>query len=173
VYGIVKQSGGSISVESTLGTGTTFTVYFPRTHEFALAQSAEKHIDSPMSGTETILLVEDDAGVRELVERVLTSRGYGVLSAERGVDALGVADARSGEIDLVLTDIVMPAMSGRELVEALRSKRPGLRVLYMSGYTDDDIVRRGLHDPSMSFIQKPFTADNLAMEVRKILDSAA
>ena len=173
VYGIVKQSGGSISVVSAPGAGTTFTVYFPRTHEFALAQSAEKDDDLPMSGTETILLVEDDAGVRDLVERVLKSRGYRVLSAEGGVDALGVAASRSGEIDLVLTDIVMPAMSGRELVEALQTKRPGMRVLYMSGYTDDEIVRRGLHDPNISFIQKPFTAENLAIEVRKILDAAA
>jgi two-component system, cell cycle sensor histidine kinase and response regulator CckA len=172
VYGIVKQSGAAISVVSAPGEGSRFTVYFPRTDGFALAQSAEKDADSPLSGTETILLVEDDDAVRNLVERVLTSRGYRVLSAQHGGDALQLASDGRGDIDLVLTDIVMPAMSGRELVDALRTRRPGVRVLYMSGYTDDEIVRRGLHDPRMSFIQKPFTAESLAMQIRKILDAA-
>jgi len=173
VYGIVKQSGAAISVVSAPGAGATFSVYFPRTDGFALAQSAERDVASPLSGTETILLVEDEPAVRNLVERVLNSRGYQVLSAGHGGDALQLAQARKGEIALVLTDIVMPAMSGRELVDALRSTRPDVRVLYMSGYTDDEIVRRGLHDPSMSFIQKPFTAENLALQVRKVLDAAA
>jgi PAS domain S-box-containing protein len=173
VYGIVKQSGAAISVMSVPGEGTRFTVYFPRTDGYALAQSAEKDVDSPLSGTETILLVEDDRSVRNLVERVLESRGYQVLSAEHGVDALQLASARDGAIDLVLTDIVMPTMSGREMVEALRLGRPGVRVIYMSGYTDDEILRRGLHDPQLAFIQKPFTADHLAMLVRKILDGAS
>jgi PAS domain S-box-containing protein len=173
VYGIVKQSGASISVISAPGEGTRFTVYFPRSDEYALAQSAEKDADTPLSGTETILLVEDDRGVRNLVERVLNSRGYRVLSAEHGVDALQLSSALNGTIDLILTDIVMPTMSGREMVDALRLKRPGVRVIYMSGYTDDEIVRRGLHDPTMAFIQKPFTAEHLAMLVRKILDNGA
>jgi PAS domain S-box-containing protein len=173
VYGIVKQSGAAISVVSAPGAGTTFSVYFPRTDGYALAQSAEKEISSPLSGTETILLVEDEPAVRNLVERVLNSRGYHVLSAGHGGDALKLARARDGGIDLVLTDIVMPAMSGRELVDALRTTRPDVRVLYMSGYTDDEIVRRGLHDPTMAFIQKPFTAENLAVQVRKVLDAAA
>jgi CheY-like chemotaxis protein len=158
---------------SAPGAGATFSVYFPRTDGYALAQSAEKEVESPLSGTETILLVEDDRAVRNLVERVLNSRGYQVLSAGHGGDALQLARERNGDIDLVLTDIVMPAMSGRELVDALRSTRPQVRVLYMSGYTDDEIVRRGLHDPHMSFIQKPFTAEKLALQVRKILDAAA
>ena len=111
--------------------------------------------------------------MRNLVERVLNSRGYRVLSAEHGVDALQIASALNGTIDLVLTDIVMPTMSGREMVDALRVKRPGVPVIYMSGYTDDEILRRGLHDPTMSFIQKPFTAEHLAMLVRKILDNGA
>jgi two-component system cell cycle sensor histidine kinase/response regulator CckA len=173
VYGIVKQSGASISVVSAPGEGTRFTVYFPHADEYALAQSAERDSDTPLSGTETILLVEDDRGVRNLVERVLNSRGYRVLSAEHGVDALQIASALNGTIDLVLTDVVMPTMSGREMVDALRLKRPGVRVIYMSGYTDDEILRRGLHDPTMSFIQKPFTAEHLAMLVRKILDNGA
>ena len=173
VYGIVKQSGAAISVVSALGAGTTFSVYFPRTDGLALARSAEKDVDAPLSGTETILLVEDDAAVRDLVERVLKSRGYRVLAAQHGGDALQLAAGGDSDIDLVLTDIVMPAMSGRELVEALRSRRPEMRVLFMSGYTDDEIVRRGLHDTRMSFIQKPFTAQNLAMQVRKVLDAPA
>jgi PAS domain S-box-containing protein len=173
VYGIVKQSGAAISVVSAPGAGATFSVYFPRTDGYALAQATEKDVESPLSGSETILLVEDDRAVRNLVERVLNSRGYLVLSAGHGGDALRLAQTRNGDIDLVLTDIVMPTMSGRELVEALRSTRPEVRVLYMSGYTDDEIVRRGLHDPNMSFIQKPFTAENLAVQVRKVLDAAA
>jgi len=171
VYGIVKQSGGGISVASTLQAGTVFRVYFPRADGYALAEAPEEH-GTPVSGTETILLVEDETSVRNLGERVLRSRGYDGLAAENGGDALQLASDADLAVDLVLTDIVMPAMSGRELVEALQTQRPDLRVLYMSGYTDDEIVRRGLHDPGMSFIQKPFTAENLAMLVRKVLDAA-
>ena len=172
VYGIVKQSGAAISVTSAPNAGTTFEVRFPRTDGFALAQPAESAAGAPLSGTETILLVEDDSSVRELVERVLRSRGYHVLAAQHGGDALQLASRTVRGVDLVLTDVVMPTMSGRELVEALQAARPELRVLYMSGYTDDEIIRRGLHDPGISFIQKPFTADNLAMQVRKVLDAA-
>jgi two-component system, cell cycle sensor histidine kinase and response regulator CckA len=172
VYGIVKQSGAGISVESAPQQGTTFCVYFPRTDGYALAQPAECEQSSPVAGNETILLVEDDSSVRELVERVLRSRGYNVLSAQHGTAALSLASERDWPVDLVLTDMVMPAMSGRELVEALQVERPRLRVLYMSGYTDDEVLRRGLHDPNTSFIQKPFTAENLATQVRKVLDAA-
>jgi PAS domain S-box-containing protein len=172
VYGIVKQSGGGISVASTPRAGTVFRVYFPRAAGYALAESAETHRDPSLSGTERILLVEDDKSVRNLVERVLKSRGYVVLSAEDGSNALQLASDVDLAVDLVLTDIVMPEMSGRELVDALHTGRPALRVLFMSGYTDDEILRRGLNDPGMSFIQKPFTAENLAMQVRKVLDTA-
>jgi CheY-like chemotaxis protein len=172
VYGIVKQSGAGISVESAPQQGSTFSVYFPRTDGYALAQPAECEQASSVAGNETILLVEDDRSVRELVERVLRSRGYNVLAAQHGSAALDLAAARERSVDLVLTDIVMPAMSGRELVEALQVKRPALRVLYMSGYTDDEVLRRGLNDPNTAFIQKPFTAENLATQVRKVLDAA-
>jgi PAS domain S-box-containing protein len=172
VYGIVKQSGAAISVTSAPNAGTTFEVRFPRTEGFALAEPAESVPGAALSGTETILLVEDDSSVRDLVERVLRSRGYHVLAAQHGGDALQLALHTVSSVDLVLTDVVMPSMSGRELVEALQAARPALRVLYMSGYTDDEIIRRGLHDPGISFIQKPFTADNLAMQVRKVLDVA-
>jgi CheY-like chemotaxis protein len=160
VYGIVKQSGGGISVASSLQGGAVFRVYFPRAAGYALAEAAEQGHDTSLSGTETILLVEDDTSVRNLVERVL------------GGNALRLTSDADLAVDLVLTDIVMPEMSGRELVEALHTERPTLRVLYMSGYTDDEIVRRGLNDPGMSFIQKPFTAENLATQVRKALDAA-
>jgi two-component system, cell cycle sensor histidine kinase and response regulator CckA len=159
-------------VTSAPNAGTTFEVRFPRTDGFALAQPTECGPGSALSGTETILLVEDDSSVRDLVERVLRSRGYHVLAAQHGGDALQLASHTVRGVDLVLTDVVMPSMSGRELVEALQAARPALRVLYMSGYTDDEIIRRGLHDPSISFIQKPFTAENLAMQVRKVLDVA-
>jgi PAS domain S-box-containing protein len=172
VYGIVKQSGGGISVASTPLTGTVFRVYFPRALGFALAEASDTANDPSLAGTETILLVEDEISVRNLVERVLRSRGYEVLAAEDGGDALRLASKEEIALDMVLTDIVMPEMSGRELVDALHTERPALRVLYMSGYTDDEIVRRGLNDPGMSFIQKPFTAENLAMQVRKVLDAA-
>jgi PAS domain S-box-containing protein len=172
VYGIVKQSGAAISVTSAPQAGTTFKVSFPRTDACALAKPAVEDELSPPLGTETILLVEDDSAVRELVERVLRSRGYSVLAAQHGGDALQLASDPAKEMDLVLTDIVMPAMSGRELVEALQNLRPTVRVLYMSGYTNDEILRRGLHDPNTSFIQKPFTAENLAVQVRKVLDAA-
>jgi PAS domain S-box-containing protein len=172
VYGIVKQSGGGISVASTPRTGTVFRVYFPRAAGYALAESADTEHDPSLSGTERILLVEDEKSVRNLVERVLKSRGYDVLAAEDCRNALELASDVDLAVDLVLTDIVMPEMSGRELVEALHTGRPALRVLYMSGYTDDEILRRGLNDSGMSFIQKPFTAENLAMQVRKVLDTA-
>src|SRR4051812_25691415 len=172
VYGIVKQSGAGISVSSAPTQGATFTIYFPRADGYALAQSAEREKVSPLSGHETILLVEDDSSVRNLVERVLESRGYNVLSAQHGPAALDLASDHDRIVHLVLTDVVMPTMSGRELVEALKAQRPLLRVLYMSGYTDDDVLRKGLLDPSTSFIQKPFTAENLATHVRKVLDAA-
>jgi PAS domain S-box-containing protein len=172
VYGIVKQSGGGISVASTPHAGTVFRVYFPRAAGYALANAAETPHDISLSGTERILLVEDDKSVRNLVERVLRSRGYDVIAAEDGGNALHLASNVGLAVDLVLTDIVMPEMSGRELVDALHTDRPALRVLYMSGYTDDEILRRGLNDPGMSFIQKPFTAENLALQVRKALDTA-
>jgi two-component system cell cycle sensor histidine kinase/response regulator CckA len=172
VYGIVKQSGAGISVTSAPDSGTTFRVSFPRVEGYALAQPAERDAASPLSGTETILVVEDETSVRKLVERVLRSRGYHVLSAEHGTHALQLAADPERGVDLVLTDIVMPAMSGRELVEALQTKRPLLRVLYMSGYTDDEIMRRGLHDSNTAFIQKPFTAETLAVQVRRVLDAA-
>ena len=171
VYGIVKQSGAGIEVESMVEKGTTFRIYFPRTETPVFTDSAGESTPSANLGTETILLVEDEDSVRDLAQRILESRGYTVLSAQHGGDALQMATVPGQRIDLVLTDIVMPAMNGRELAEALHATKPTLRVIFMSGYTDDEIVRRGLHDPNVSFLPKPFTAESLAREVRKALDS--
>jgi CheY-like chemotaxis protein len=122
------------------------------------------------SGTERLLLVEDDKAVRDLVGRIFRERGYKVSVAADAKEALRIFAAAPDEIDLVVTDLIMPGMSGRELVQALVQIRPGLRALYISGYTEDEIIRRGLHDPGVAFLQKPFTADVLADTVRSLLD---
>ncbi|HXG70017.1 MAG TPA: PAS domain S-box protein, partial [Gemmatimonadaceae bacterium] len=150
VYGIVKQSGASIEVESLVDKGTTFRIYFQRTETAVSTDSAGESALSANLGTETILLVEDEESVRDLAQRILQSRGYTVLSAQHGGDALQMAAVPGQQIDLVLTDIVMPAMNGRELAEGLRATNPTLPVIFMSGYTDDEIVRRGLLDPNVS-----------------------
>jgi DNA-binding NtrC family response regulator len=121
-------------------------------------------------GSETILLVEDEAAVRGLTSRILEKQGYRVLSAQHGREAMDIATKEAGKIDLVLTDIVMPGINGRGLVERLAGIRPTMKSLYMSGYTDDDIIRRGFMEPSKSFLQKPFTSESLLQIVRKVLD---
>lgn len=170
VYGIVKQSGATIEVESSRGHGTTFRIYFPRTHAQVARHADQEQPELCSGGTERILLVEDDDSVRRLAERLLAGKGYRVTIAHRGAAALEIFEGAPDEIDLVVTDLVMPGMSGRELVERLHESRPRLRVLYMSGYTDDEIIRRGLHDPNVSFLQKPFTGSELVAKVRRVLD---
>ena len=170
VYGIVKQSGGEIYVYSEIGEGSTFKVYFPR-----IISSAEKRPDEVKPpelchGTETVLLVEDDANLRLLIARVLGACGYTVLAASGGVEALAIADNPAILIDAVITDVVMPGMNGRELVEKLVDSRPGMGSLLMSGYTDDDVLRRGVLHGETAFLQKPFTPDQLARKVRAVLD---
>jgi len=171
VYGIVKQSGGSIWVYSELGHGTTVKVYLPRVDEPAepLAPSTPADAES-LRGTETILLVEDEPAVRAVARQILTRQGYAVLEAADGQTALAMVDAGGPRVDLVLTDVVMPGMSGRSLADRLASRYPGLRVLYMSGYTDDAIVRHGMLEPGLAYLQKPFRPDALARKVREVLN---
>ena len=171
VYGIVQQSGGSISVRSAPEMGTTFRIQFPSAAAVDPAQPAREEPETRDAGSETILLVEDDNAVRDLAQRILEMRGYKVLPARNGADALRIASVSNTRIDLVVTDVVMPGMNGREFVEKLRGRAPGIPVLYMSGYTDDDIIRRGLLDSSVAFLQKPFTPKTLARQVRSILDA--
>jgi signal transduction histidine kinase len=171
VHGIVKQSGGDVYVYSELGHGTTFKVYFPRLAKEAevMTTTAEYRAITPR-GTETLLLAEDDEALRTLGARVLTALGYNVLVARTGADALRIVAEHKGPIDLVATDVVMPEMNGSELVRRVLEARPGIRVLFMSGYTDDEVMRRGVINGQTAFLQKPFTPDLLAYKVREVLD---
>jgi len=170
VYGIVKQSGGQVGVYSEPGKGTTFKVYLTRI-EGAADHSAQRVLssDSP-KGTETILMVEDDPSVRKLARTILDNNGYNVLEAEGGDAALRLSKQHERPIELMLTDVVMPGTSGRELAQSVAISRPEMKVLYMSGYTDDAIVHHGILDADTPFIQKPFTPDSLLRKVRDVLD---
>jgi PAS domain S-box-containing protein len=172
VYGIVKQSGGYVWIYSEPGLGTTLKLYFPEVSAAAAFQPAEYKavLNETTRGSETILLVEDEEAVRGLTSRILQKQGYRVIAAQHGREAMDIATKEEGHIDLVLTDIVMPGMNGRGLVERLAGIRPRIKSLYMSGYTDDDIIRRGFIEPSKSFLQKPFTSEALLQTVRKVLD---
>ena len=172
VYGIVKQSGGYVWIYSEPGQGTTLKLYFPEVSSAAAFKTGEYKImaKEQARGSETILLVEDEEAVRGLTSRILEKQGYRVIAAQHGREAMDIATKEAGHIDLVLTDIVMPGMNGRGLVERLAGIRPRIKSLYMSGYTDDDIVRRGFIEPSKSFLQKPFTSEALLQTVRKVLD---
>jgi PAS domain S-box-containing protein len=173
VYGIVKQSGGCIWVYSEPGRGTAFKIYLPRLtacSQVAASAPAHQEADS-LAGAGTILLVEDEEAVRRLASRVLAARGYTVLSAANGLQALDTVQRHPGAIDLVITDVVMPQMSGRELAELVRPRRPATKILYVSGYTDDAIVRHGVLDAGVVFLQKPFTPDGLARKVKEILST--
>jgi PAS domain S-box-containing protein len=173
VYGIVKQSGGDLWVYSEPGQGTTVKVYLPRVEYETEVVVPTSVPNDQASGTETILLVEDDENLCVLSRRILEARGYTVLEARNGREALVLCERHEGRIDLVATDVVMPEMNGRMLVERLAAQRPAVRVLFMSGYTDDDMLRRGIVDPRMAFLQKPFTPEVLATKVREVLNSPA
>ncbi|MBI3652281.1 MAG: PAS domain S-box protein [Acidobacteria bacterium] len=169
VYGIVKQSGGYISVHSEVFQGTTFKVYLPR-HLSELEAARRFETDERrLGGSETILLVEDEPAVRLLALEILNAYGYTVLEAEDGAAALKICETYAGKIDLVLTDVIMPNMSGRDLGSIINRRNPEIKVLYMSGYTDDVIARHEALEPNLQLIQKPFTADALARRIRKVL----
>ena len=170
VYGIVQQSGGDIWVYSEPGHGTTFKIYLPIVNEAAQAALPVEAI-TPAGGTETVLLAEDDPAVRRLAKRVLESVGYTVLLSANGAEARDAAQMHDGRIDLLMTDMIMPGINGAQLAELLRQDHPDLRVLYMSGYTDSAVVRRGLVDGGSFFLQKPFSAEGLAKKVRDVLDA--
>jgi PAS domain S-box-containing protein len=170
IYGIVKQSGGHVWVYSEIGKGTTFKIYFPRVEGPAEEDESVSQRAALTLGSETVLLVEDEDEVRKLVREILELNGYTVLEVSRGLEAIQTCRQYEGPIHLILTDVVMPGMSGRELVERMIPLRPQMRVLYMSGYTENAIVHHGVLDEGTAFIQKPFTPAALARKVRDVLD---
>ena len=170
VYGIVEQSGGHLHVESSPGAGSTFKVYLPRV-EPAGDMVPEVARPAAAARSERVLLVEDQRSVRSFVRRVLERKGYEVLEAESGADAIRVCEEGTVPVDLLLTDVVMPGMSGRDLATYLMASRPGIRVLFMSGYAEHEIAHRGALAPGTHFIEKPFSPEALALKVREVLDT--
>ena len=173
VYGIVRQSGGSVEVESELGKGTTFRIRFPKVDERVDAGKGTRVYTRPPMGSETVLLVEDSDSLRRLVLHVLQKQGYTVLPTSDGEEGLKVGEEHAGPIHLLVTDVVMPRMSGTELATRLMKSRADLRVLYMSGYIERTGLELGSEDGKCSFISKPFTPDELARKVREVLGAAA
>jgi CheY-like chemotaxis protein len=172
VYGIVKQSGGYIGVESEAGKGATFTVYLPRVEEALETEEPVLPLAEIPRGTETVLLVEDEEAVRDLAREILQQEGYTVLGARHGGEALLLGDRHPGPIHVVVTDVVMPEMGGRELAGRLAASRPGIKVVYMSGYTDEALEAHGVLG-SGAFLRKPLTPDVLVRKVREVLDGPA
>jgi CheY-like chemotaxis protein len=171
VHGIVVQTGGSIWVYSEVGHGTTFKIFLPLAEQ---AQALEAELPDRPAGSiesagETILLVEDDPHVQRIVRNILSRSGYRVLTAGGAAEAYRVAEEEGDTIHMLLSDLVMPGTSGRQLAEQIQALRPDIAVLYMSGYTDDAVIRRGVLEAGMAFIQKPFGAEDLARRVREVL----
>jgi two-component system cell cycle sensor histidine kinase/response regulator CckA len=170
VFGIIKQSGGNIWVYSEEGHGSTFKIYLPRADEPVRTTLPPKgEIDMP-TGNETVLLVEDDTGVRDLARQVLQRQGYTLLEAKNGEEALELSAQYSGPIHLLLTDVIMPGMNGKTLADQLAQSHPDLKTLFMSGYTDNTIAHHGVLDPGATFLQKPFSSLTLTHQVRAVLD---
>src|SRR5437016_1570660 len=170
VYGIVKQSGGYIWAYSELGHGTTFKMYLPRVAELATAPESTRGTPTPARGSDTVLVVEDQEEGRKLTQRVLEARGYAVLAAANGAEALEIVDRHPTPIHLMITDVVMPGMNGREVAQLACAKRKDLKVLFVSGYTGEAVFQHRLLEPGVAFLQKPFTPDALARKTREVLD---
>ena len=170
VYGIVKQNKGFIWVYSEPGQGTTFKIYLPKVKEGTEPEEKERTPVGDLNGSETVLIVEDDDRVRNLARKILERYGYSVLEAQNGEDALRVSEAHDGSIDLLITDVVMPKMGGKEVAERLQPLYPQIKVIYMSGYTDNAIVHHGVLAPGLNFLEKPFAPEGLARKVREVLD---
>jgi two-component system cell cycle sensor histidine kinase/response regulator CckA len=170
VYGMIKQTGGDIWVYSEPGNGTTFKLYFPRVAEPATDSRQPKSGSALRASGETVLVVEDEKAVRDLTVRILQQLGYTILTAGDAAEALEIGRAHAGEIHLLLTDVVMPGMSGRQLADQLIQHRPGTRVLFLSGYTEDTVVHHGVLDAGVNFLPKPFSRENLARKLREVLE---
>jgi signal transduction histidine kinase len=169
VYGIVKQNGGHVAVYSEVGQGTTFRIYLPRTLEASPAREPAAVAAPTVGGAETLLLVEDNDELRGATEGILEALGYRVAAAANGPEALAALDRLGERIDLVICDVVMPGMSGQEVVERLRARHPEIRVIFMSGYTDNVVLRHGILEGEFDFLEKPFSADRLAAKIRGVL----
>jgi CheY-like chemotaxis protein len=170
VHGIVEQSGGHVSVTSAPGMGTSFRVVLPAVQHTETPASGTLAIEPP-KGSETILLVEDEENVRRIAVRTLRQNGYTILEAADGPTALQMVRNVNGAVDMLITDVVMPHMGGREVAEAVRALAPGIKVMFSSGYTDDAVVRHGVLEADVAFLQKPFTGKTLLARVREVLDT--
>ena len=170
VFGIVRQSGGSVDIYSSPGKGTSAKVYLPRVDQTAAVETERRGVRA-LKGTETILIAEDDEMVRSLVKETLVRHGYTVLDAAGAVDAEKISEIYRGDIHLLITDVVMPKVNGRDLATRLAKRRPSLKVLYMSGYTDGAVVNNGILQKEVAFLQKPFTPTALGEKVREVLES--
>jgi CheY-like chemotaxis protein len=171
VFGIITQGGGALDVTSRVGHGTRFDLYFPSVESDILTAAPTQPSGQPQRGTETILVAEDEPSVRTLVREELRKLGYRVIEAKNGVEACLLATQQAGSLQLLLTDVVMPGMGGRELAQHLSVIKPDLRTLFMSGYMDDVGIMAGQEEGTSSFLQKPFTPDVLGRAVRDLLDA--